>query len=296
MRKVLVVLVAAAAIAFLVVSAAVVLSACGVATATSGSSSSPSPTSVSVDQPPAWLWEEAWRHAAEAEGPVKGGYWGLLGDPEYGELMDSGPRDPSHPKVWVLVLVGRFPAPPRSEGLIVAGMTPSPRGPVTWVEYTYTEASHQDAGVFGAGWGGFDPSPYPHLKPLDLSAPPLGAAAMWPQPPDWLRERALQIARNDQDPNPVWAGWGRMTTRQAATAVGLTGNDPSVDDKTMVYLVAVRGRFVDENAFPPAGGEAPRGGWVTFTVDADTGQVRDYGIGDAPPPPMVLDRLSPLLF
>ncbi len=86
-----------------------------------------------------------------------------------------------------------------------------------------------------------------------------------------------------------------MTTKQAATAVGLTSSDPSVDDDTMVYLVVLRGRFVDEQAFSrPSGAAAPRGGWVTFTVDADTGLPHDYGISDVPPPPPILDRLHPL--
>jgi hypothetical protein len=86
-----------------------------------------------------------------------------------------------------------------------------------------------------------------------------------------------------------------MTMKQAGAAVGLTSNDPSVGDDTVVHLVVLRGRFVDENASRPAGAEAPRGTWVVFTVDADTGQTHDYGIGDWPPPRPVLDRLSPLL-
>ena len=237
------------------------------------------------------MWKEAWRKAAEADGPVDGGYWGLLGDPEYGELMDSGPRDPSHPKVWVLVLIGRFDI---VNQLRIAPGASLPPGPVTIVEYTYTEATHEPGGVFGAGWGEFDPSPYPHLRPLDLSAPPPDAGGAWPTPPAWLRERALWYAHNDQDPHPLWAAWGRMTTKQAATAVGLTSNDPSVDDNTEVYLVVLRGRFIDEHASRPSGAAAPRGGWLAFTVDADTGQPRDYGIGDAPPPRPVLDRLHPL--
>jgi hypothetical protein len=290
MRRLLVVLVAAAA----VLTAAVVLGSCGTEAGTAaGTSPSPPLASTSADQPPAWLWKEAWRRAAEADGPVDSGYWGLLGDPEYGELMSSGPRDPSHPKVWVLVLIGRF-AVVLPGGPVAAGVTPSPRGPADWVEYTYTEATHQGAGVFGAGWGEFDASPYPHLKPFDLLPPP-DAGASWPIPPDWLRERALRYARNDQDPHPFWAGWGRMTIKQAATAVGLTTNDPGIDD-AVVYLVILRGRFVDEHAFTPSGADAPRGGWLAFTVDAGTGQPRDYGIGDAPPPRPVLDRLSPLLF
>lgn len=292
MRRLLVVVVAAAA-----VSAALALAACGTVTGAAGADSpSPSLASTSADQPPAWLWKEAWRSAAEADGPVDSGYWGLLGDPEYGELMGSGPRDPSHPKVWVLVLIGRFSGPVVDRSVpVAAGVAPSPRGPADWVEYTFTEATHQGAGVFGAGWGEFDASPYPHLKPFDLLVPPPSAVAAWLVPPDWLRERALWCARKDQDPHPYWAAWGRMTTRQAATAVGLTSNDPGVDDHTIVYLVVLRGRFVDDKAFMPSGAAAPRGGWVTFTVAADTGQPHDYGIGDAPPPRQVLDWLSPLL-
>ncbi len=186
MRRLLVVVVVAMA----VLTAAVLLGSCGTATGAAEGSSPSSPlASTSADQPPAWLWKEAWRKAAEADGPVDGGYWGLLGDPEYGELMDSGPRDPSHPKVWVLVLIGRFDI---VNQLRIAPGASLPPGPVTIVEYTYTEATHEPGGVFGAGWGEFDPSPYPHLRPLDLSAPPPDAGGAWPTPPAWLRERALR--------------------------------------------------------------------------------------------------------
>jgi hypothetical protein len=91
-------------------------------------------------------------------------YWGLLHDPQLGDLTDSGPNNPSH-KAYVLVLVGDY------DKLKVTASYPGPEAAaaaakrhVKWAIWTYTVDTHREGGTFGFGSKRFDASRYSGLQ------------------------------------------------------------------------------------------------------------------------------------
>ena len=87
---------------------------------------------------------------------------------------------------------------------------------------------------------------------------------------------ARRIARGMGDRSPrriVWVA----TRRQAANREA--GGD-IVDSNQPVYLVAVRGRFVDRMASVPSGAAAPRGTVLTLVLDRAHVRVLDLGVGN----------------
>jgi hypothetical protein len=137
-----------------------VVSGCGggAAALAAVESSSPAP-------PPAWLFKMAQDLASEQGDPHPDlAYWGLLRDPELGDLTSSGPDDPSH-QAYALVLVGDFADAPMDRGQI--GPSPSPMPPIRWV-FVIVTLGHANAGVSGYGRGDFDAARYPSLQPFQL--------------------------------------------------------------------------------------------------------------------------------
>ena len=115
---------------------------------------------------PSWVTEAAAMQAAHwGDAHPEAAYWGLLHDPQLGEITASGPNDPSH-KAYVIILVGDYeqmysqvhwPRPPS---------TPLPA--IKWIYFLYTTTTHADAGSFGFGIKEFDATRYPDLQPLAL--------------------------------------------------------------------------------------------------------------------------------
>ena len=101
---------------------------------------------------------------AESYGHATAGYWGLLHDPELGDLTSSGPDDPST-KAYAIVLVGEFPAALVRMSLR-AGASPPPVPHSVYEIYTAT-ATPEKAGIWGCG-SSFDASQYPSLEPFSL--------------------------------------------------------------------------------------------------------------------------------
>lgn len=121
---------------------------------------SPSPT-----PPPQWVIDAA-RHMAANNGHVTGGCWGLLHDPELGDLTSSGPDDPST-KAYAIVLVGAFPAALARIRPIDTSVSSSPLPVPHFVMRIFDATTHGDAGIWGCG-PSFDASRYPSLKPFSL--------------------------------------------------------------------------------------------------------------------------------
>jgi hypothetical protein len=86
---------------------------------------------------------------------------------------------------------------------------------------------------------------------------------------------ARRIAREMGDRSPREIVW-LATRRQAANRVA--GGD-IVDSNQPVYLVAVRGRFVDRMASVPMGAASPRGTVLTLVLDRAHLRVLDVGVG-----------------
>jgi len=137
-------------------------SACGgQATATGVASPAPSPA-------PSWVVNAAATQATRYGDPhPTAAYWGLLHDPQLGELTASGPNDPSH-KAYVIVLVGDFSQMYSRLSYPAPGGSPPPQPPIKWVYFLYTTATHEDGGSFGFGVKDFDVSAYPELQPFSL--------------------------------------------------------------------------------------------------------------------------------
>jgi hypothetical protein len=87
---------------------------------------------------------------------------------------------------------------------------------------------------------------------------------------------ARRIARGMGDRSPGQIVWV-ATRRQAANRIA--GGD-IVDSNQPVYLVAVRGRFVDRMASVPPGASAPRGTVLTLVLNRGHLQVLDLGVGN----------------
>jgi hypothetical protein len=98
--------------------------------------------------------------------------------------------------------------------------------------------------------------------------------------PAFLLELAARTATNNCDSHPIGASYVR-TTRQRAEAMSGDG----VDSDQPVYLVLLRGDFVDYYArgIYRARDAFPRGTVITFTVDAETHGILDFGIGGRAP-------------
>jgi hypothetical protein len=90
---------------------------------------------------------------------------------------------------------------------------------------------------------------------------------------------ACRIAREMGDRAPCRIVWV-ATRRQAANRAA--GGD-IVDSNQPVYLVAVRGRFVDRMASVPAGAAAPRGTVLTLVLDRAHLRVLDLGLSNSWP-------------
>ena len=90
---------------------------------------------------------------------------------------------------------------------------------------------------------------------------------------------ACRIARGMGDRSRCQVVWV-ATRRQAANREA--GGD-IVDTNQPVYLVAVRGRFVDRMASVPPGASAPRGTVLTLVLDRAHLQVLDLGVSNSWP-------------
>ena len=87
---------------------------------------------------------------------------------------------------------------------------------------------------------------------------------------------ACRVAREMGDRSRCRIVWV-ATRRQAANREA--GGD-IVDSNQPVYLVAVRGRFVDRMASVPPGAAAPRGTVLTLVLDRAHLRVFDLGVGN----------------
>ena len=98
--------------------------------------------------------------------------------------------------------------------------------------------------------------------------------------PAFLVQLTARTATNTCDSHPTGASYVR-TTRQKAEAMSGDG----VDSDPPVYLVLLRGDFVDYYAHGiyRTRDAFPRGTVITFTVDAETHGILDFGIGGRAP-------------
>ena len=75
-----------------------------------------------------------------------------------------------------------------------------------------------------------------------------------------------------------------VTTRAKALTSATPGDLVPNEEKTVVYLVTVKGRFVARAASGPPGAHAPTGTYMSMVINAKTFAGLDFGLGPKPPP------------
>jgi hypothetical protein len=98
-----------------------------------------------------------------------------------------------------------------------------------------------------------------------------------------LRAIADRLVRMEAKVAPAWVSVV-TTTRLKALTSATPGDLIPGSVKTIVYLLTMKGRFVDYQASVPAGASLPTGRYLSDVIDAKTFQGLDYGLGPNPPP------------
>jgi hypothetical protein len=75
-----------------------------------------------------------------------------------------------------------------------------------------------------------------------------------------------------------------VTTHAKALTSGTPGDLIPNDQKTVVYLVTIKGRFVCDTCSYPSRGHAPTGTYMSLVIIAKTFAGTDFGLSPKPPP------------
>lgn len=94
-----------------------------------------------------------------------------------------------------------------------------------------------------------------------------------------IKSIAMGFSAGFGDPNP---GLIEHVESSRSEAV-LASSGDSVSDNREVFLIVAKGNFVDDNAPRPPGAPAPSGSVLTLTVDAQSGELTDFGIQQSVP-------------
>jgi hypothetical protein len=95
-----------------------------------------------------------------------------------------------------------------------------------------------------------------------------------------IAERAVTVNGG----HPVAWATAVVTTRAKALTSATPGDLIPNDEKTVVYLVTIKGHFVCDLCTGPLGSRAPTGTYLSLVVDAKTFYGTDFGLGPKPPP------------
>lgn len=120
------------------------------------------------------------------------------------------------------------------------------------------------------------------LRSADLQASHTGArpAGTRVSRPPAIADRAVRV--NDGH-GVTWAS-AVVTTRAKALTSATPGDLVPNDEKTIVYLVTVKGHFVARAASVPPGAHAPTGSYMSMVINAKTFAGLDFGLSPKPPP------------
>ena len=139
------------------------------------------------------------------------------------------------------------------------------------------------AGLMLTGAVGAQAAGHPAGNPVPGGPVPTAAAKK-------LRAEADYLVKHQGDVRPTWAKAVVTTHRQALRSC--TPGD-TVPGNSTVYLVAMKGHFVDYDAPRPPGAPPPKGSYVCFDVLAGSFRISDYSIGFKPPA-ISLAQLGPV--
>jgi hypothetical protein len=114
-----------------------------------------------------------------------------------------------------------------------------------------------------------------------------------PTAPAWLSALDQRVATANNGSSPASAEYALTNEGTASSAVGL--NSAYVSNPSQaVYLVVLTGSFTDENARVPVGQPAPTGTAITFTADANTQDIQDFGLLKSAPDTAAVGAMNAL--
>ncbi len=97
-----------------------------------------------------------------------------------------------------------------------------------------------------------------------------------------LDDIAIRVATATGDRRPVWIT-AVMTTHGKALESATPGDTEPAGNGVTVYLITMKGNFVDDDASVPAGAAAPTGRYLSIVINARSFIVTDFGLSDRPP-------------
>jgi hypothetical protein len=109
-----------------------------------------------------------------------------------------------------------------------------------------------------------------------------------------LTAMAEQAAKQNGGRTLSWTS-AVVTTHEKALTSATPGDTVPIGEKTVVYLVTMKGHFIAEAASVPPGGRAPTGTYMSLVIDAKTFQGLDFGLSSKPPP-VAPASLGPLTY
>jgi hypothetical protein len=103
----------------------------------------------------------------------------------------------------------------------------------------------------------------------------------------------LAIERNEGH-GVAWAS-AVVATHEKAPTSATPGDTVPIGEKTIVYLVTIKGHFTAVAFTGPPGARAPTGTYLSMVIDAKAFQGLDFGLSPKPPP-VAPASLGPLTF
>ncbi len=94
---------------------------------------------------------------------------------------------------------------------------------------------------------------------------------------------AVRVAAATGDKRPAWIT-AVMTTHGKALESATPGDFEWAGNGVTVYLVTMKGTFVDYDASIPYGASAPTGHYLSIVINARSFIVTDLGLSNRPPP------------
>jgi hypothetical protein len=101
-----------------------------------------------------------------------------------------------------------------------------------------------------------------------------------------LTALASQFATANGDSNPRWAAVEVTVPRGVEVSAGMASN------RTMAYLVVMRGHFTAYMSSPPSNAATPTGRYLFIVIGPRTFRLRGWGVGNKLPPAWLAIRGS----
>jgi hypothetical protein len=105
-------------------------------------------------------------------------------------------------------------------------------------------------------------------------------------PPSVIRRLTALANRAVKADDGRGVAWATVvvTTRQKALTSATPGDLVPNDQRTVVYLITIKGHFVARDASVPPGARAPRGRYLSMVIGAKTSFGLDEGLSPKAPP------------